>query len=90
MSKQASEYAIKFLIYLFYVLKWSLDHVKGRTTGYGKHPRVLRSLYWTFLKWPLDHAEGRMTGYGKHPEASRSLYQNLSLSTEYKLNFRQV
>jgi hypothetical protein len=31
-----------------------------------------------------------MTGYDKYPRASRSLYWNLSLTTEYKLNFRQV
>jgi hypothetical protein len=34
--------------------------------------------------------EGHTTGYGKHPRASRSIYWNISLSTEYKLNFRQV
>jgi hypothetical protein len=31
-----------------------------------------------------------MIGYDKYLGASRSLYYNLSLSTEYKLNFSQV
>jgi hypothetical protein len=57
---------------------------------------------FSVLKWPLDRAKGRTTSYGKHPRASRSLYDklflksslcpywNFSLSTRYKMNFKQV
>jgi hypothetical protein len=70
-------------------LKWSLNCVEGRTTGYDKHPRASWSPYWNFSLSTRYKLNFRSLSTRQHECALLAQEAHTSLKSHHEVNIWQ-